>query len=129
MVVTDTHALLWFLSGDKKLGKQAASYLKAVEAGNVRLVIPIVVMMEILVITEKKRVETSWAEILEKIFKFPDYVIYPIDTEVLFEVKKMNQKLELHDRIIAATAKLLKAPLLTVDPEIINYTDVEIVWG
>lgn len=128
MVVTDTHALLWYLAGDKKLGKSAFLQLKEAEEGKIQLVIPTTVLLEILVITEKKRVRAGWTEILNKIFNFPDYVIYPIDAEVVFEVEKLNRKLELHDRIIAATAKLLQSPLLTLDPEITKYSEVEIIW-
>lgn len=129
MVVTDTHALLWYITGDKQLGKSAKEQFQLAEKGEIQLIIPVIVLFETLIITEKKRLTLKWRDFLEKVFLFPNHLIYPIDTEVLFETQKASKYLELHDRIIVATAKINHAPLLTKDPEIKQYGEISIVWN
>lgn len=128
MVVVDTHALLWFLTGDKRLGKKAFQQLLAAESGKIKLIIPVVVLIEMMVIVEKKRANIDWKIFLHKIMQFPKHQIYPIDTQVVVAAKEISEKLELHDRLIVATAKMNHAKLITVDPEIHRYGKIEIIW-
>lgn len=128
MVVVDTHALLWYLTGDKKLSKSAKKLLEEAEKGRVQLIVPVVVLLETLVITEKKKTKLDWNKFIEKTFQFPNFVIYPIDTEVVFELRNVDRRLELHDRIVTAIARINNAPLITKDPEIRKYAKVKIVW-
>lgn len=44
--VVDTHALIWYLTNDKKLGAQASQIFNAAENGETRLVIPAIVVAE-----------------------------------------------------------------------------------
>lgn len=129
MVVTDTHAILWYFAGDPKLGKAAKSLIGLAELGKIQLIVSIVTLLEILVITEKEKVEADWDEIFGRILKFPNHLIYPVDIDVLIQTQRLSRKLELHDRIIAATAKMLNAPLATMDPKIRNLSDIKIVWN
>lgn len=128
MVVTDTHALLWYLTGDKQLGGGALRKFREAERGKLTLIIPAIVLLETLVITEKKRVALQWSDFLEKTLLFPRHQIYPVDAEAIFETKKVNSHLELHDRIIVAIARIHGAPLLTLDPEIKRYGKVKVIW-
>lgn len=128
MVVTDTHALIWYLTADKKLGSDAKKVLVEAEAGKTRLIVPAVVMIETMVIVEKKKVDFSWQEFVESVVQFPSHIIYPIDDQVVFATQKVSSNLELHDRLISAIAQMHNCPLLTLDPEIIAYGEVDVIW-
>jgi hypothetical protein len=43
----DTHALIWYLLGDKKLSKRALAIFRAAECGETRLLLPAIVMAEL----------------------------------------------------------------------------------
>lgn len=126
--VVDTHALLWYLSADRKLGKKAKQALAKAESGEAQLVIPIVVLLEILVIIEKKRIKVTWSQFTKALIGFPRLIVYPLGLELLSSIRNSNPGLELHDRIIVATAKIHQAPLITLDPEISQLGKVKILW-
>lgn len=44
--VLDTHALIWYLTSDKKLGEQAGEVFSAAERGETRLIVSAVVVAE-----------------------------------------------------------------------------------
>jgi PIN domain nuclease of toxin-antitoxin system len=69
----------------------------------------------------------KFEEILSRIQMSSNYHVYPLDEEVVVEC--MNVKLaDPHDRIIAATAKLLNAKLITKDEKIRSSKIVETIW-
>lgn len=128
MYVTDTHALLWYLTEDKKLGKKAKEIFTRADKGEVIVIIPTLVLAESLFVTEKYGVELEFIDVLRKIQSSLNYVISPLDIRVVMECQYLKKILELHDRIIVATAKLLDATLLTQDKEIMTSAEVKVVW-
>lgn len=126
--VTDTHALVWYLTGDKKLGSKAKRIFSALEKGEGKLIISVVVFLEALVIIEKGRIKTTWQDFNSKVSQFPTAVIYPIGLDVLREIGKVGKSLELHDRILATTAKIHNAILIIKDPEIKKLRGIKTVW-
>jgi len=46
--VTDTHGLVWYLTGDEKLSKSARQVFENAESGEDIIVIPSIVLAEIL---------------------------------------------------------------------------------
>ena len=84
--------------------------------------------MEILVLTEKKKIKTSWDEFIEKIYDFPNIIIYPVGMDVLDKMKSIGRILELHDRIIVATAILHNASLITRDSKISSLEAIKVIW-
>jgi PIN domain nuclease of toxin-antitoxin system len=66
--------------------------------------------------------------ILRKLEGSFNYPIYPLDEEVILQCNGIGQVIEMHDRIIVATARLLRAKLITKDVNIVNSKVVETVW-
>ena len=128
MYVTDTHAFLWFVWRDKKLGHKALEIFRACDKGKEIVVIPSVALLECMYVCEKRREEFKFKEIMQKIQGTFNYQIYPLDEEVILKCQNIRPITEMHDRIIVGTAKLLNAVLITKDAEIEASGVVETVW-
>ena len=128
MYVTDAHGFLWFLSKDKKLGKNALEIFRACDKGKEIVVVPSIVLLECMYVCEKKRIEFEFQEIMQKIQGTFNYPVYPLDEEIILECQSIRQIAEVHDRIIVATAKLLNAKLITRDANITDSKIVETIW-
>ncbi|TAK65299.1 MAG: PIN domain-containing protein [Dehalococcoidia bacterium] len=124
--VVDTHALVWYLTDDKKLSAKAASLIEQSERGGVKMVIPTIVLAELLTIVEKKRVPLAMTTVLDWMIACPGVLVSPLDLLVFAEMLRMGQGLELHDRIIAATANQYAVHVITRDPAL--SAAVRTVW-
>jgi len=128
MFVVDTHALLWHLTEDEKLGEKAKEVLAKGDRGEVIVVIPTIVLAESLFILEKKKVDLEFKDIIRKIEKSLNYVVYPLYLQTVLACNELKEIPEMHDRIIIATAKALDAEIITKDDEITKFKEVKVIW-
>jgi len=126
--VTDTHALLCYLTEDKRLGKKALKILEKADIGDAEIIIPTTVLAEALFITEKHKVDIKFMDIIEEIENSSNYFIHPLDLEVILKCHELLKIPELHDRVIVATSLLLDAKLITKDAIITDSNIIEVVW-
>jgi PIN domain nuclease of toxin-antitoxin system len=126
--VTDTHALLWYLTEDKRLGKKALKIFEKADKGEAEIIIPTTVLAEALFITEKHRVDIKFMDIIKEIENSSNYFIHPLDMEVILKCHELKEIPELHDRVIVATSLLLDAKLITRDEIITDSKIVKVVW-
>src|SRR6201999_2543870 len=84
--------------------------------GNTVIYISTVSLMEVGYLSEKSRIDISISDIIELTEKNSGIIIYPMDTNTVKEAFLINNVPELHDRLITATAKILRATLITNDP-------------
>ncbi|ATZ61587.2 MAG: PIN domain-containing protein [Methanosarcinales archaeon Met12] len=75
MFVVDTHALLWHLTEDTKLGRKAKEVLDKADRGETTAVIPAIILAEALFILEKKRADLKFKDGLRKIERSLNYVV------------------------------------------------------
>lgn len=128
MYVADTHGFLWFLTEDKRLGKKAKEIFVSCDRGETIIVIPSIVLIEALLICEKKKVDLEFKKVLEKMQNSLNYPVYPLDFRIISVCQNLKQLPDPHDRIVVATAKLLNAILITKDEKIINSKLVKTIW-
>jgi PIN domain nuclease of toxin-antitoxin system len=128
MYVTDTHSFIWFITKDKRLGEKAKEIFRSCDNGNLIVIIPSIVLFECLYICEKKKVDLEFRQIIEKIDGTFNYLVYPLDEEVVLNCQSIKEIVEPHDRIVVATAKLLNATLITKDEKIIDSGLVKTIW-
>jgi PIN domain nuclease of toxin-antitoxin system len=127
--VADTVAFVRFVTGSKKIGKTALDLmLSANEIGTSRIILSAVSLMEIMYLAEKGRIPLKLEDTLDKLAKHPSFSVVPLDENIV-RAANSCQGLELHDRLIVATAKYLKAPLLTCDQVIIGSKMVKTIWA
>ncbi len=128
MYVADAHSFLWFLTNDSRLSQKAKEIFRLCDQGKEIIAVPSIILLECLYVCEKKKVNLEFKEILIKIRGTYNYVVYPLDEEVILECENISKIKDLHDRVIISTAKILDARLITKDKEIKNSGEVETLW-
>ena len=124
--VSDAVTFLYYLLDN--LPQEPDKAFKEAETGEAIIYIPTIAAAELFYLFDVKK----WFEKQEKMQKAMQKSIafryYPFDREVLVQSKKSKVK-EIHDKIIVATTKVLKAEaLLTKDKEIRRIGEVKTIW-
>lgn len=118
--VVDTQALIKFLHGKKVINDRINSILQSADEGKCIIVIPSAVIFEIGYLHERKKIPISLDNIQNIIDSSVNYIEEKLSAGIIksaFEIKDIP---ELHDRLIAGTAKYLNLPLITNDPVILE---------
>lgn len=128
--VIDTHALLWFLGGDPRLGSKAKAVLQDPAS---QLILPAIALAEACWVLQKSRTKISAMQLLEVIDSDPRIVLYPLDRAVIQRSLRLSGIHEMHDRQIVSTALVLadqghRVHLLTRDKEILSSRLVSPIW-
>lgn len=124
--VTDTQALVKFMMGKKVINNRSHQAFKSADKGEALIIIPAIVLMEVLYLFEKNRINIGLLQ-TEDLFKSQNYQYEPLSFEILKTASEIDDIPELHDRLIAATAKYLDLPLITNDPVIRDSVFVEVL--
>ncbi|PIP48891.1 MAG: hypothetical protein COS87_03520 [Chloroflexi bacterium CG07_land_8_20_14_0_80_45_17] len=112
--VLDTHILIWYFIGSKRLKGGLKEKIDEVRRRGGRLLVPTIVLAEALAIAERDKVEFDFQRMYQLIKDETEFEIVSFTSEILEEA--MHIKIpEIHDRIIVATAKFYKAGILTQD--------------
>lgn len=123
----DTVGLVLHLE-KRRLGAKAQTILQQAEANQATIFIPTMVFAEILYLSEKKRINLTFAQLLAFLKAQADFVEAPLDQLVVRMAYKIKDIPELHDRLIAATARVKSHPLITNDGTIQNSSFVTTIW-
>lgn len=131
MIVLDTHALLWWASGDAQLSTKAARAIKAELAGG-QIVVSSISAWELALLVDRGRLALSvdietW---LATVGEIEAVRFVPVDNAIA--LKSVQLPGDFHkdpaDRLIVATARQLAAPLITADEKIRAYAHVQTIW-
>lgn len=128
LYVVDTHALIWYLTGDKKLSKRAREIFEAAERGETRLLLPAIVLAEMYFANAKHKWFTDYKTVYKEILDRKFFKFLPFDHHHVLEFDRNAAVPEMHDRIITGVARRLRVPLITSDPLIMNANLVTIEW-
>jgi PIN domain nuclease of toxin-antitoxin system len=129
--VVDTHALIWFLEGNSRLGVKAKAVL---EDASSSLVMPAIALAEAVWIVERGKTSIpSVTALMNAISADPRVTIVPLDQAVIQQTIGLSPIHEMHDRQIVATALLLQnqgetVSLLTCDQNITASGLVSVLW-
>jgi predicted nucleic acid-binding protein len=125
--VADTMSLVLRIER-RKLSSTVKSIFDSVESGNATVYMPAMVFAEILYLSEKQKISISLREVAEYLKRYPNYKEYPMSFAVTQSAAQITDIRELHDRLIAGTARLLNLDLITNDPIIQASAFVKTVW-
>jgi PIN domain nuclease of toxin-antitoxin system len=131
LVVTDTHALIWYAQGrSNRLGSRARRVFERCDAGQAVVYLPILVLAELSEAVRSGRVAlpapfTLWATHLLATGRF---FAVDLSWEILSLAEEFYAIPERGDRLIAATAAHLDFPLVTRDPEIGAAAGIDVIW-
>jgi PIN domain nuclease of toxin-antitoxin system len=129
--ILDTHALIWFLEGNSRLGVNAKAILTDPSSD---LILPAIALAESVWIISRGKTSIPSVEGLLSILKGDNrFSIYPLDFTVIEEGVKLITINEMHDRQIVATALVVQkqihqVALITCDQNITASNLVTIIW-
>ena len=129
--VIDTHALIWFLEGNKRLGTQAQAILSNF---NSQLVLPAIALAEAAWIVERGKTSIPSVNALFNAINSDSRIaVYPLDLTIINQTLSLLSIHEMHDRQIVATAMILQnqgetIALLTCDGNITDSGVISIIW-
>ena len=96
--ILDTHALLWHLSNEARLGANAKRIL---DDSRALLIVPVLVLAEAKHAADRKRLPIAFERVLQAVLASPRITVFPMD---LYTVHYLSSQLDIHDSIIVATA-------------------------
>lgn len=129
--VVDTHAIVWFIAGDSRLGPNAMQILSNPDS---ELILPITALAEACWVIEHGRTSIpSVTDFLLTIDADPRVTVTPLDRTILDKTLTLTDINEIHDRQITATALVLidrgeSVALLTRDQNIRETDLVPVIW-
>ena len=131
--ILDTHALVWYLEGNRKLGKQAKITMGAADS---LMVLPLIAVAEATFLIERGRIGiSSVSDLFKDIFEDKRIEIFPLTWDV-FERSLTAEGLripELHDRFIVSTGLHLQdlgdtVEIITRDQAITDAGVLPVIW-
>lgn len=124
--VVDTHSLVWYFSKDERLSNRVKDILQETEDGRNELIIPAIVLLEAVDISEKKKISFD----IDKLFSFieakDNFQIADVNFPLIKELVRIGRGLDLHDRIILVVGKLFNGAILTRDSKLKKFTKA--IW-
>lgn len=131
--ILDTHALVWFAEGNKRLSEKAQAIIGSADS---QMVLPLIALAEAAVIIERGRTTISdVSKFLARVYADTRIEIFPLTLDV-FERSLTPEGLrvpELHDRFIVSTGLHLQdlgetVEIITKDQAITDAGVLATLW-
>jgi PIN domain nuclease of toxin-antitoxin system len=130
-VVTDTHALIWYLFEPKRLSSVARTALLQAEANPGIICVPAISVVEARYLVEKGTIlESVFQRLVDSLLDpATPLTVVPLSLDIACSLKEVSKRAvpDMPDRIIAATALQLHLPLITRDRKI-RASQIECIW-
>ncbi len=126
----DTHALVHYAFGDRRLGNQAAALFDACEARQAIIYVPAIVIVEFEFVLARRMARASMRlrEFFEDLFDNPAFQAFELDAEQVYLANEAKPNNDPFDSLICAAARRLEVPLITRDAAIVRWGRIETVW-
>ena len=129
--IADTHAAIWYLFSDPRLGRAALDFIDATIVNGDHIGISAVTLAEMIYLIEKKRIPSNALEDILAAISDPKMVLQevPLDAGIVVKMKQVPREEipDFPDRIIAATAHFYGVPVLSRDGRI-RSSAIKTVW-
>ena len=133
MIVLDTHALLWWVSGDPRLSQPACKAIdQELQADGGGVLVSAISAWEVALLVDKERLTLSMStdDWLSTVGEIDGVQFAPLDAATAVESTRLPG--EFHkdpaDRMIVALARRFNAALVTADEKILAYRHVRTIW-
>ncbi|HEY9800802.1 MAG TPA: type II toxin-antitoxin system VapC family toxin [Leptolyngbyaceae cyanobacterium] len=130
-LVTDTHALIWYLEDSSKLSVNANAAFEKCDKGEITIYIPTISLVEIVYLQERRRISADMKHLLDTALTTADsgFALVNLTTQIIDTLTTIPRDTvpDMPDRIIAATAKYMGLPLISRDTKIMA-SGINIIW-
>ncbi len=131
VAIADTHAVIWYLFSDPRLGKAASAFIDEATANGNQIGVSAITIAEMVYLIEKGRIPQNAVHDLHAATSDPKAVLQyvPLDENIVIKMLDIPRQdvPDLPDRIIAASARFYSVPLLTRD-ERIQSLSLQTIW-
>lgn len=127
LYVLDTHVLIWYFIGSKRLHKKLVEKIDTARNHGGCLLVPTKVLAEALDIAEKGKVVFDFKEMYQLIKEDSGFEVVGFGLEIFDDSIQIKGIKEIHDRIITATARFYQVGILTKDKVINESGEVETI--
>ena len=121
----DTVTIVRYFSNSKNIGKQA---LQILDNNENQFYIPVMALIEIMYLAEKKRITISLQEVITKVEQRRNCHFLNITPPVVTVANNIDFP-ELHDRLILASAKFLNIPIISSDGAFPSVDGITTIWN
>lgn len=127
--VTDTHALVWHMTGSPKLSIRAKNIFKKTDDAQEHIFIPCIVFFELLYLIEKKKIVANFDSFIKLVSLSKNYRVEPMCLPIIEKSRSISRKqiADPWDRLIAATSIHLNLPLITRD-KLLKNIGLKVIW-
>ena len=125
--VTDAHTIVWYFMDDPRLSQKARQAFDGTITTGV-IIIPTIVLAEIMYISQKRRISITFEETLSRIEMYENFRVAALEIDILKVAASIDGDLEMHDKLIVATALYFDAHLIAKDEQITQSRVVNTVW-
>lgn len=130
-LVTDTHALIWYLEDSPNLSVPANEAFEKCDRGEIIIYIPTICLVEIVYLQERRGISADMKFLLDTALanESSGLALVNLTTEVVDALSTIPRDTvpDMPDRIIAATAKYMGLPLISRDAKIVS-SGISIIW-
>jgi PIN domain nuclease of toxin-antitoxin system len=130
-VVADSHAVVWYVQGSKRLSERAAQVLGEAEAERA-LMVSVATFIDLWYVSQTTEAISSeqLAALKERLVSSEAVTVEPVTIDIADATMNIPRTAlaDPWDRLIVATAIALRAPLVTRDSEIRSSGLVETIW-
>ena len=126
--VVDTHALWWYLRSPERLTTAASAVFRLAETGNATIIVPAIAVAEFYFLSVKLGQPIPPSELLAALDAVGGIELSDLGRAQLERLDRFPEIPEMHDRLIAAEAVALDAPVVTRDETLTASARIETVW-
>lgn len=131
LAVADTHAIVWYLANDSRLGVNAKNTFAEAARNGDEIAFSVITLVEIVYLVERNRISSSYFTQLMRELDSASSVLVeeslsPMIARALTQIDAL-QVPDMPDRIIAATALHLGLPVISRDHKI-QTSRIETIW-
>ena len=126
--VTDTHALWWYFRSPERLSAAASAVFQLAETGNAVVVVPAIVVAEFYYLSVKLGSPLEPSALLETLDSVGGIELSELGRAQLERLDRFPEVPEMHDRLIAAEADVIGAPVVTRDEALAASTGISTIW-
>jgi PIN domain nuclease of toxin-antitoxin system len=128
VAIADTHAAIWYLFSDSRLGNAASAFIDATLASGDHIGVSSISLAEMVYLIEKARIPASALKDLQSAIADSKAVLKHVENVAMKMAEVPRQDVpDLPDRVIAATALLRGVLVLSRDDQI-RSSSIKTIW-